>query len=245
MGQRSHTVYATRSRQLYYCGLMLVLSIVVVNTDERRTFYITIHNRVHIQMATILTFPYSLTGLIVALMIVTVGHEIGHLLAARALNVPVKLIALGVGPTLWRRRSAGIRFELRALPLGMSIGVLGRRDDDGRPRRPVEHDIGVAAGGPLASVALLLLFGGIALLAGSTPQFQSWLVMTASLSVILAGLNLIPLPGLDGGHLLLLTASRFGLQLSPQQEATVHQLGLQIAAAICVLLFVASVAGIV
>ena len=46
----------------------------------------------------------GLFGLLAALMVVTIWHELGHLWVARHLGVPVKLIGLGVGPAIWRLR---------------------------------------------------------------------------------------------------------------------------------------------
>lgn len=197
------------------------------------------------EMTALLEFPYAIPGFIVALMVITTGHELGHLIAAKMFGVPVKLIAVGAGPALWQRLGNTLRFEIRLLPLGMSVGVLGRRNNDGSPRRPIEDDMWVAAGGPLASVALSLILFVAALGAGAVPTVQSWLLMTGALSILVMLFNLLPIPGLDGGHLALLSAMKLGLRLSPEREATLHQLGLQVAAALCVVLFIASVAGVV
>lgn len=178
-------------------------------------------------------------------MVITTGHELGHLIAARLFGVPVKLIAIGAGPALWQRVGKTLQFEVRLLPLGMSVGVLGRRNDDGTPRRPLTNDMWVAGGGPLASIAVSIILFVAALGAGAVPTLQSWLMMTGALSILVMLFNLLPIPGLDGGHLMLLTAMKFGLRLSPQREATLHQLGLQVAAALCVVAFVASVVGVV
>lgn len=178
-------------------------------------------------------------------MIITTGHEVGHLIAAKLAGIPVKLIAVGAGPALWKHVGDTLRVELRLLPLGMSVGILGRRDSDGITRRPMAHDMWVAAGGPLASIALAMILFVASLGTGVLPALQSWLMMTGALSILVMLFNLLPIPGLDGGHLMLLSAMKLGLRLSPRQEATLHQLGLQVAAALCVLAFVASVAGIV
>ena len=63
----------------------------------------------------------------------------------------------------------------------------------------------LAAGGAAASTPLT-----IGLLAG-----------------VLALLNLLPLPGLDGGHLFLLLLARLGWELSPQRAAPVHCYGVR------------------
>ncbi len=177
----------------------------------------------------------GLVGLLAALMLVTVWHELGHLWMARRFGVPVKLIGLGVGPAIWRfRLPDDVRFEVRALPVGMAIGVMGRREADGRLRRPVSHDLAMAAGGPLASFVLTAVLLAAALGARGLPGVSLWLFYTGLLSAIAAGLNLLPLPGLDGGHLFLLTLAQMGLELPPHLEVELHSIGLRVTAVACV-----------
>ena len=45
----------------------------------------------------------NLFGLIAALVIVTVWHEVGIGAAARMVGIPVRRIYVGMGPVLWRR----------------------------------------------------------------------------------------------------------------------------------------------
>jgi|GEM_PF-1207602 len=175
-------------------------------------------------------------GLLAALMLVTVWHELGHLWVARRFKVPVKLIGLGVGPAIWRfRLRDDVRFEVRALPVGMVIGVIGRRGPDGQLRRPVAHDLAVAAGGPLASFILTVILFLAALLTRALPGLQIWLVYTGLLSAVASVLNLLPLPGLDGGHLFLLSLAQVGLQLPPHLEVEVHHVGLRVTAIACLM----------
>jgi membrane-associated protease RseP (regulator of RpoE activity) len=193
-------------------------------------------------MESTLHLPYSLWGFIAALSVVTVGHEAGHLLVAKLLGIPIRLISLGVGPTLWRRLlGEDLELVLRPLPISVSVGVIGRRESDGRPRRPVIHDMLMAAGGPAASVFTSL---GLLMLAVPTGQplgLRPWLIATAVLSVVVGLCSLVPLPGLDGGHLLVLSAARLGHELSPRHERFVHQLGLRLLTAACVVTVAAGV----
>jgi membrane-associated protease RseP (regulator of RpoE activity) len=70
----------------------------------------------------------GLLGLLAALTVVTIWHELGHLWVARRYGVPVKLIGVGIGPAIWRFCLGGdVTFEVRALPVGMVIGVIARR----------------------------------------------------------------------------------------------------------------------
>lgn len=167
--------------------------------------------------------------LVASLTLTTVWHEFGHLLTARALRVPVKLIAVGLGPALWHRSLAGdLRLEVRAVPLGMAIGVVGRRTSDGHARRPATHDLLVAAAGPLASLLLGVLLFVAALFTVRTSGLGYWLFATGLLSALLALLNLLPVPGLDGGHILMLALALGGWQLTPQHEVLVHRMGMRV-----------------
>jgi membrane-associated protease RseP (regulator of RpoE activity) len=52
-------------------------------------------------------------------------HELGHLLAARSCNVPASELGLGMGPRLAGFRLAGIRFNLRVIPVGSFVMLDG------------------------------------------------------------------------------------------------------------------------
>jgi len=167
-------------------------------------------------------------------------HEFGHLLAALLLRIPIRRIAVGLGPAIFSLSlGRGTQLEVRALPVSVAIGVPGRRAENGENRRPLRHDLEMCLAGPLTNVALSLLILALAIL-GWVPQgFYSWFAATATLSTIVALLNLIPLPGLDGGHLLLLGLASMGMQWSPEGEAMLHRVGLRLGAAVCALLLLA------
>ena len=76
------------------------------------------------------------------------------------------------------------------------------------------------------------------------PGLESWLIATALLSALLGLSNLLPLPGLDGGHLVVLGAARLGWVLSPRQEIQVHRVGLRLVVLATVVFLGARVAGI-
>jgi membrane-associated protease RseP (regulator of RpoE activity) len=174
---------------------------------------------------------------IIAFFVITIAHEAGHIVAARLVGIPVKQIAVGLGPVLWGRSFYnGIKLVLRALPLGAAVGVPGRWSADGRLRRPVADDLLMAVGGPVASFLLTILLVALAMLWSAAPGLAGWLLGTALLSMITALLNLLPLPGLDGGHIALLLASKLGLKLSPRQESGFHRKGLRLVALACMLI---------
>jgi membrane-associated protease RseP (regulator of RpoE activity) len=175
----------------------------------------------------------AIIAMVVALLVIGVAHECGHLVAARWLHIPVRRITFGHGPVLLRRSMGdNSEFVLRVVPTGMAIGVPGRRNPDGTLRRPLGHDMTLAVAGPIVSFLLA------ALLFALTPWLQYWLVASALLSATLAAANLIPVPGLDGGHLLLLGLARLGVQLSPQREIQVQRIGVNLLAAGCVAILV-------
>ena len=64
----------------------------------------------------------SLIGFTALAMMV---HELGHLLAARSCNVPASEFGFGMGPRLTGCRIGGMRFNLRAIPLGSYVGLNG------------------------------------------------------------------------------------------------------------------------
>lgn len=64
----------------------------------------------------------SIIGFAALAMIV---HELGHLLAARACGVAASELGLGMGPKLAGFRLGGIRFSLRALPIGSFVMLDG------------------------------------------------------------------------------------------------------------------------
>ncbi|MCB0189829.1 MAG: site-2 protease family protein [Caldilineaceae bacterium] len=152
--------------------------------------------------------PYIL---ILALFGVTLWHELGHLAAAHWLRVPIVNLYVGVGPILWRRKMRQApNLVLRAYPLGMSVAVPSRRTLDGQQRRPFGHDLWIVAAGPLASLLLTLLLFAIARWMPMPYDVAYGLVGVGLLSTAIALLNLLPIRGLDGGHLMTLGAASKG-----------------------------------
>ncbi len=166
----------------------------------------------------------SILMIVSAALVVTVVHEFGHFVVAKLVGVPVVRLGVGFGPTLWSTRLGDeTELQVRSIPLGMSIGVPGRRDPDGTPRRSVKCDLAVAAAGPAISIALTLILLVVAVLSPGDSWWFTWLVGTALLSALVAALNLMPAPGSDGGHLVVLMAASLGWQLSPQSEVRLHK----------------------
>ncbi len=175
-------------------------------------------------------------------------HELGHLLAARGVGIPVAQFSVGFGPAVWRRRWRGTEWCLRIVPLGGYV-VPSLEEEEFRSV-PLGRQLTFFLGGPVANLlgavglacalqlaregwSLSLLWqpivetfrftwavlGSLSTLAdhpetvsgpiGIIAQGSGYVVAGAgvelalALSVSLAILNLLPVPILDGGQIVL------------------------------------------
>ena len=118
----------------------------------------------------------SLIGFTALALIV---HELGHLLAARSCQVPASELGLGLGPRLIGFRLAGIRFNLRAIPVGSFV----RLDGTALKEKSVRAQLFVHLGGVIFNlIAGFLTYGTI----------FGWL------NLLLAAGNMLPLYQHDG-----------------------------------------------
>ena len=118
----------------------------------------------------------SLIGFTALAMII---HELGHLLAARSCNVPASELGLGMGPRLGGFRLGGIRFNLRAIPIGSFVML----DGTALKERSVRAQLLVHLGGVIFNlVAGILTYG----------------TMFGWLNLLLAAGNILPLYQHDG-----------------------------------------------
>lgn len=89
-------------------------------------------------------------------------HEFGHYTAARIFCVSIKEFAIGMGPKLFSRVSekTGIRYSLRALPIGGYVAMVGEDEESDDPgalcAKPVWQRIIITAAG--AAMNLLVGF---------------------------------------------------------------------------------------
>ncbi len=166
--------------------------------------------------------------LIAALFGVTLWHELGHLLAARWVGVPVIRLSIGLGPLLWQHSLPNAPdLALRVLPLGMSVTIPNRRTSDGTSLRPHADDLWIAAGGPCANFILTLLLFAVARWLPMSPDWAYGLVGVGILSAVIALFNLLPIPGLDGGHLLMAGAARLGWEMKRSHEIRLRRAGIR------------------
>lgn len=121
--------------------------------------------------------------LIISLIVFTafamIVHELGHLLAARSCNVPASELGIGLGPRLAGFSVAGIRFNLRAIPVASFV----RLDGTALKEKSMRAQLLVHLGGIVFNlVAGLLTYG----------TTFGWL------NLLVAGGNVLPLYQHDG-----------------------------------------------
>lgn len=192
----------------------------------------------------------SYVAMLLLLNLLILVHEAGHLVAARAVGMPVAAFSVGLGPRIWTWRWRSTDYSLRLLPLGGFV-LPGFADDASFRAVALRKRIAYFLGGPLANLVVCLpllaaldtaargwsfqavlvepvrqlaetAWQTLAALSGavSHPELASGVVgivlqggrllagglaseVAISLSVSLAVLNLLPIPVLDGGQILL------------------------------------------
>lgn len=137
--------------------------------------------------------------IILTFVLVLVLHEIGHFLAARACQIPVKEAGLGWGPKLFSVRVRDVDYFLRLLPLGAYI----RMDMAGLQRRPLLHQLFTL----FAGNAVNLILSAIA-----------WGTMFGTLNLALAIGSLLPVYQHDGWKIGMVISRRAFGRPSPLVE---------------------------
>lgn len=128
---------------------------------------------------------YWILGLISFIVIMAISiamHEGSHMLAAKALKIPVPKFFIGFGPTIWSKEYKGTEYGIKAIPLGGFVKVVDTNQEEGTPERellsyitPWKRIIVFIAG------ALMNLVLGISLLFG--------LLMTTPIQTITSKVN--------------------------------------------------------
>ena len=106
-------------------------------------------------------------------------HELGHLAAARACQVPAHELGVGWGPRLLGARLGGVEFKLHALPVGAYV----RLDMRTLQMRPLSQQVLILLAGVIVNLC-------VAALAGET--------LFGAMNLLLAATNLLPLYQQDG-----------------------------------------------
>ncbi len=117
----------------------------------------------------------SILIFVVILVVLIVGHEFGHFIAAKFARMPVIEFGVGFPPRLWGKKIGETLYSLNALPFGGFVRIYGEDDakDEGDPTRfsnrsRLSQAIVVAAG-PMANLVLAYAFIAVALMFG-VPQ---------------------------------------------------------------------------
>lgn len=55
-------------------------------------------------------------------------HELGHFLVAKVFNVKIKQFAIGFGPTIWKKQGKETSYEIKAIPMGGFVNMLGEEE---------------------------------------------------------------------------------------------------------------------
>lgn len=56
-------------------------------------------------------------------------HEGGHFIVAKLFKIKVKEFSLGFGPVIWKKQWKETKYELRAIPLGGFVNLLGEEEE--------------------------------------------------------------------------------------------------------------------
>lgn len=111
----------------------------------------------------------SIVGALLVLSVIVFMHELGHFAVARMLGIKVEEFALGFGPKLISKVRNGIRYSIRAFPLGGFCMFRGEDKDlpeDGESfnlQKPYKRFLTIIAG-PVMNVLLALVLAVTTLL---------------------------------------------------------------------------------
>ncbi|WP_332830276.1 RIP metalloprotease RseP [Clostridium perfringens] len=98
-------------------------------------------------------------------------HELGHFIVAKLNGIYVEEFAIGMGPKLFGVKVGETEYNLRILPFGGFVKMLGEEDesDDSRSlnaKTPIERILVMGAGAFMNYVLALIIFIGLAMSSG-------------------------------------------------------------------------------
>jgi regulator of sigma E protease len=99
------------------------------------------------------SFIITLLIFVFVIGILVFVHELGHYLAAKKVGIKVEEFAIGMGPKIWGFRRGETEYNLRVLPIGGFVKMLGEGDYD-----LTSSD---SFGGKKPSRRLIVLFAGV------------------------------------------------------------------------------------
>lgn len=97
---------------------------------------------------------------VIMLSLITIVHELGHLLVAKAFGVYCKEFSVGMGPKLFSKKTKETEYSVRALLIGGFVSMVGEQDDD-----PAIEELNLPKERTLKGIAkwkqMLVMFAGI------------------------------------------------------------------------------------
>lgn len=104
-------------------------------------------------------------GAILAFSILIIGHELGHFTLAKVNGVKVEEFSIGMGPKLFGVKGKETNYNVRILPIGGFVKMLGEEEKSNDPRsfsaKSPGRRLSIIAAGPLMNLILAILFFGI------------------------------------------------------------------------------------
>ncbi len=114
-----------------------------------------------------ISFLWSVGGMVVALGLLVTIHEFGHFFVARKVGVKVLRFSVGFGKPLWRwqKSAESTEYVIAAIPLGGYVKMLGEADDDEVVANPEQafsaqslwRRSAIVVAGPLANFLLAIV----------------------------------------------------------------------------------------
>ncbi len=109
-----------------------------------------------------------IAALILISLLVTI-HELGHFLTGRALGFAINEFAVGMGPVLLQKERNGIKYSLRALPIGGMCQFYGEDEAAADSRcfnaKPVWKRFLVVVAGPVMNLLFAIVFSIVTMMA--------------------------------------------------------------------------------
>lgn len=116
---------------------------------------------------------YFLLALL-AFSVLIIGHEFGHFIVAKLNGVKVEEFSIGMGPKLFGKKGNETDYNVRAIPIGGYIKMLGEEGEDTsdarsfRNKNPFQRLLIVAAGPIMNFIIAIILFAIIGFISGVT-----------------------------------------------------------------------------
>ena len=88
-------------------------------------------------------------------------HELGHFLVAKLFKVKIKQFAIGFGPTIWKKQGKETSYELKLIPMGGFVNMLGEEepveDERAYNKKSIPQKIAILLAGGTGNIIFGLL----------------------------------------------------------------------------------------